>query len=359
MRRFAFYLLVVFFPLCSSVFAENSDIDKTIKETGRMYERTYKAIWSQLDMHTKLLEAVHKGFDEQTRDLTWGTGNLQLIFNEKLKADIYESVMFYFMKDYEQFMEKVTDAFGVEVADIVENFYKIKITEELGVIKNPMARGYVRESAIRAINGGLLERTLENLSDSDKKLLGEFAKPALKGAAAIGIFLGRKFIVKAGVKIAQKAGITALAKGVGAKVMAISGPIGWTVLLVWGGMEISEAFWSLNSAPDRMKSELLNTIESRMTTDGIEIQWEEMSPDVKSTFEQIKADIAIYIGLSEKITEHKGLTESSKLLTGEQSEKLGMKLSELQSGGKVDIDILLNNVDRMIREQVASEDSKK
>ena len=124
-----------------------------LKRSKNNFTRLYRSQWKNLDMTEKLARAVNTAFDENTKDLLWGTRGVQLATDKgEIISKIQEAVAFKFQKAFDDFLRDLEEKWGETLQRDVADFYRRSSVLLLASENNPMTQAYIRTSCKNGLN---------------------------------------------------------------------------------------------------------------------------------------------------------------------------------------------------------------
>ena len=112
----------------SDIHYDVSDLDKLafkdgLKRSKGNFVRLYRSLWKSLGMADKLERAVNAAFDENTKDMMWGTAGVQILWEkDSIVAKIQDSVAFKFSEAFDEFLRDIEDKWGATLQKDVADF---------------------------------------------------------------------------------------------------------------------------------------------------------------------------------------------------------------------------------------------
>lgn len=329
-----------------------SDFDKIsfqdgLKRSKNNFTRLYRSQWKSLGMTEKLERSVNTAFDENTKDLTWGTAGVQIAANRGNIIDkIQEAVAFKFAEAFDDFLRELENKWGETLQKDVADFYRRTSVSILASDRNPMIQAYIRSSSAAQDKGfDVMKRVQASLEQEypDIKLSGA------KFAGGVITLLLRKQIQKAVVKqlgktALKKATTSALGKAAG---MAVGYAVP-AIMVAWSVWDFASIAWN---APDEVRAMLQESNKSMYYNEIPEIYWDAMEPYVMDTFvdefgkiQKIKEEAAV-------LAKNPVVYELTFNLTEEQAAQFNERISALSRLlGRSDYDELLKDFGELIRD---------
>ncbi|MBR2209339.1 MAG: WYL domain-containing protein [Synergistaceae bacterium] len=328
-----------------------TELDKVTFEDGlkrskNNFTRLYRSQWKNLGMTEKLERAVNTAFDENTKDLLWGTTGVQLAIDKgDIISKIQEAVAFKFQEAFDDFLRDLEDKWGETLQKDVADFYRRTSVLLLASENNPMTQAYIRTSSLAEDKSiSVMERIKTSIQEQypDLKVSGG------KFAGGFMTFMLRKQITK---MISRQITKTGLRKLAGTSIAKIAGKfvpvVGWT-LMAWSAYDVASMAWS---APDDVRNMLQNRNLALYKDEIPEIYWDAMQPYVMDTFifsygklQQTKEEASI-------LAKNSNIEDLSKGLNADEAMQFIERISALSKIlGRTGYDDLLEDFGELIRD---------
>ena len=339
MKRCSFMLFSLFFICTSLFFSEKSfsapssssapaHLEHAVEGTRKAFFQSYQSLWATNRMKERLKAAIEQAVDDETKDLTWGTTGIQVLFNmDDIIQKIQENFTYRFNADYEVFLRQFEEAFAEQYRIGLVVFYKNTIAANLSqMTDNPMQRAYIRRIAHeKLLEDGKVLTTQITAKLDDKHKLGV---GTAKTAGGVAILLRKQIYKIMSTKINKKILAGGIGKLAASKLAAVAGSyvLPWVGVAVtlWGAWDITSTLWN---APEEMKTQmeknLLHTFYEEVPTH----QWEAMEEFIKDGFIEAHANIMLDTAEAERIVNNLSIQELSKNLTEDQKINFAERLS--------------------------------
>ena len=327
-----------------------TDFDKLafqdgLKRSKNNFIRLYHSQWKALGMGEKLETAINTAFDENTKDLAWGTTGLQMVLFDDIINKIQDSVAFKFADSFDDFLRDLEIKWGETLQRDVADFYRRTSVSVLASDRNPMIQAYIRNSSAAQDKGS---DVMERVKASMQKQYPELSVSGTKIAGGVLAVILRRQIQKI---IAQQLGKTALRKVASAGVSKVAGmaiPVAGWVMAAWGVADVAATVWKV---PDDVKNMLRESNQSLYYDAVPEIYWDAMSPYVMDTFvdefgklQRIKNETAF-------IANNPRVNELSNSLNNEEATQFYERILALSHTlGRKDYEDLLLDFGELIRD---------
>lgn len=317
-----------------------------LKRSKNNFTRLYRSQWKNFGMTEKLERAVNTAFDENTKDLLWGTTGVQLAIDKgEIISKIQEAVAFKFQEAFDDFLSNLEDKWGETLQKDVADFYRRTSVLLLASENNPMTQAYIRTSSLAEDKSiSVMERikTLIQEQYPDLKVSGS------KLAGGFMTFVLRKQITKMITRQIAKTGLRKLAGTSISKIAGMAVPaVGWA-LMAWSAYDVVSMAWS---APDEVRNMLQNRNLALYKDEIPEIYWDAMQPYVMDTFifsygklQRTKEEASI-------LAKNSNIEELSKGLNADEAMQFIERISALSRIlGRTGYDDLLADFGELIRD---------
>lgn len=334
----------------SGISADVTEFDKLafqdgLKRSKNNFTRLYHSQWKALGMNEKLEKAINASFEENTKDLAWGTAGIQMVLFDDIVNKIQDGVAFKFSDAFDDFLRDLEVKWGETLQKDVADFYRRTSVSILASDRNPMIQAYIRNSsAAQDKNIDVMERIKLSL----QKQYPELSVSGTKIAGGVLAVLLRRQIQKI---IAQQLGRTALRKVATAGVSKVAGmaiPVAGWVMAAWGFADVAVTVWNV---PDDVKKMLQDSNQALYYEEIPEVYWDAMSPYVMDTFveefgklQKIKSEVS-FLASNPKVL------ELSKNLSDEEAAQFYERILALYHIlGRTDYEDLLKDFGELIRD---------
>ena len=328
-----------------------TDFDKIAFEDGlkrskNNFTRLYRSQWKNLGMTEKLERAINAAFDENTKDLLWGTTGVQLATDkDNIIGKIQEAAAYKFQSDFDDFLRDIEDKWGATLQKDVADFYRRTSVLLLASENNPMTQAYIRTSSVaedKSVN------VMEQIRTSIQEKYPDLATSGSKLAGGFAAFVLRQQINKMIGKQLMKTGLRKFANSSIQKIAGMAVPaIGWA-LMAWSAWDVASMAWN---APDEVKNMLQDRNRDLYQNEIPEIYWDAMQPYVMDTFifsyeklQRTKEEASILAKDSNIAELAKGLNEDEAMQFIERISALSRIL------GRTGYDDLLEDFGELIRD---------
>ena len=329
-----------------------TELDKVTFEDGlkrskNNFTRLYRSQWKNLGMTEKLERAVNTAFDENTKDLLWGTTGVQLAIDKgEIISKIQEAVAFKFQEAFDDFLRDLEDKWGETLQKDVADFYRRTSVLLLASENNPMTQAYIRTSSLAEDKSiSVMERIKTSIQEQypDLKVSG--------GKFAVGVmtFVLRKQITKIMTRqIIRGTGLRKLAGTSIGKILGKGVPaVGWA-LMAWSAYDVVSVAWS---APDEVRNMLQNRNLALYKDEIPEIYWDAMQPYVMDTFIFSYEKLQRTKEESSILAKNSNIEELSKGLNSDEAMQFIERISALSRIlGRTGYDDLLADFGELIRD---------
>jgi len=316
-----------------------------LKRSKNNFTRLYHSQWKALSMSEKLSKAIDSAFEENTKDLAWGTTGIQMVLFEEIIDKIQESVAFKFSDPFDDFLGGLEIKWGETLQQDLSDFYHRASISILAVEKNPMLQAYIRKNSDAQDKG---VNVMERVKNSMEKQYPELSVSGTKIAGGILTVVLRRQIQKI---IAQQLGKTALRKVAGTGLSKLAGmavPVAGWIMAAWGVTDVAVTVWKV---PSDVKNMLQEFNQDLYYNEIPEIYWDAMSPYVMDTFidefgklQKIKEEAAV-------LASNPRVVELSQGLSSEEASQFSEKILALSHIlGRKDYEDLLQDFGELIRD---------
>ena len=318
-----------------------------LKRSKNNFLRLYRSIWQNFDMNEKLENAIDIAFDENTKDLFFGTTGVQLaIDKDNLIKKIQEAIAYKFQADFDDFLINLEEKWGATLQKDVADFYKRTSIFLIASENNPMAQAYIRSSSI---NENKSLSVMEQIKFSIQEKYPDLAISSGKLASGFAAVVLRKQINKIIGDQLMKTGLRKLSGSAAGKVAGMAVPaVGWA-LIAWSAYDFFSTAWN---APDEVRN-MLHEKNIAFYQDKIpEFYWEAMQPFVMDTFISSYERLQQRKEQARKLAKNNIIIELSKDLNDDETILFIERISELSRilGLKNDPDDLLTDFGQLIRD---------
>ncbi|MBQ7197564.1 MAG: WYL domain-containing protein [Synergistaceae bacterium] len=261
-----------------------TDFDKIafqdgLKRSKNNFTRLYRSQWKALGMNEKLERAIDVAFDENTKDLLWGTAGIQIASNKgDIISKIQEAVAFKFNEHFEDFLRDIEEKWSGTLQKDVSDFYRRTSVLLLASDNNPMTQAYIRSSSA-AEDKGL--DVMERIKLSMQKKYPDLKVSGSKLAGGFAAFILRQQINKMIGKQLMKTGLRKLAGSAIQQAAKMAVPVAGWALMAWSAWDVASIAWN---APDEVRNMLQERNKALYYNEIPEIYWDAMEPYVMDTF---------------------------------------------------------------------------
>lgn len=264
--------------------------------------RLYRTLWKSQGMEAELAHAIDTAFDEQTRDLTWGTTGLQLAANRNnIIDDIQDAAASKFAAPYDMFLKELEERWSVVLQNDIIAFYTMSIAQSLATDTNSMSQAWLRQDHMDIVSGSG-SRMLEELRT---EIQTRYPDLELAGAGVAiglaGVLFRRKLSQQIGKFFLRKGMKGAAAKAVGAAVPVVN-----MVMMLWSAYDILSIAWDAES---EVRAQLHAMNQSLYVDEVPLIYWDVMEPYVQDIF------YASYVQSQRTIEQARELARDPKIIS--------------------------------------------